>query len=185
MARLETPDPSSLTPEQRRIYDTIVKGPRKSIHGPFGAWLRSPQLADRAQHLGEFIRFNTSLGQRLSELAILVVARHWTAQYEWYAHSRMAADAGLPAPIIAAIREGKTPPFAAEDEAVVYAFAKEAMEKRSVGEANYNAAVALLGEQAVVELVGVLGYYCLVSLTLNIFDVGLPPGEKPPLLPLP
>ena len=181
MSRLGKLDPDNLTPEQRRIHDEIVSGPRGSIGGPFAPWLRSPTLADRAQKLGEFCRFNTSLPKRLSELAILVTARYWTAQFEWYAHEPMARDGGLAQPIIDAIRERLPPPGMKDDERAVYDFCMEAYALHRVTDATYARAVDVLGEQAVVELVGVIGYYCLVSLTLNVFQVGLPDGEKPAL----
>jgi 4-carboxymuconolactone decarboxylase len=181
MSRLGKLDPARLAPEQRKIYDDIVSGPRGSIGGPFAPWLRSPILADRAQKLGEFCRFNTSLPKRLSELAILVTARYWKAQFEWYAHEKMAREGGLAQPIIDAIRLRLPPPGMQADEKVVYDFASEAFALHYVSDDTYARAMEILGEKAVVELVGVLGYYCLVSLTLNIFQVGLPEGEKPML----
>lgn len=181
MSRLGKFDPAKLAPEQRKIYDAIVSGPRGSIGGPFVPWLESPVLADRAQKLGEFCRFNTSLPKRLSELAILVTARYWKAQFEWYAHERMAREGGLAQPIIDAIRERLPPPGMQDDEKAVYEFASEAYALHYVSNETYQRAVKLLGQQAVVELVGILGYYCLVSLTLNIFQVGLPEGETPQL----
>lgn len=181
MPRLGKIDPDKLAPEQRKIYDDIVSGPRGSIGGPFAPWLRSPTLADRAQKLGEFCRFNTSLPKRLSELAILVTARYWTAQFEWYAHAPMARDGGLAEPIIEAIRDRLPPPGMKDDENAVYDFCSEAFALHRVSDETYRRAVELLGEKAVVELVGVIGYYCLVSLTLNVFQVGLPSGEPPAL----
>lgn len=181
MSRLGKFDPARLAPEQRSIYDAIVSGPRGSISGPFVPWLQSPALADRAQKLGEFCRFNTSLPKRLSELAILVTARYWKAQFEWYAHETMARAGGLAQPIIDAIRERLPPPGMQADEQAVYDFCSEAYALHHVTDDTYARAVGLLGEQAVVELVGVLGYYCLVSLTLNVFQIGLPDGEKPQL----
>lgn len=181
MSRLGKFDAGKLNGEQRKIYDAIVSGPRGSIGGPFVPWLQSPELADRAQKLGEFCRFNTSLPKRLSELAILVTARYWKAQFEWYAHERMAREGGLAQPIIDAIRDRLPPPDMQDDEKAVYDFASEAFALHYVSDETYARAVKLLGQQAVVELVGVLGYYCLVSLTLNIFHVGLPEGEQPQL----
>lgn len=181
MSRLGKLDPDKLAPEQRKIYDDIVSGPRGSIGGPFAPWLQSPTLADRAQKLGEFCRYNTSLPKRLSELAILVTARYWKAQFEWYAHEKMARDGGLAQPIIDAIRERLPPPGMQDDEKAVYDFCSEAYALHYVNDETYARAVQLLGQKAVVELVGILGYYCLVSLTLNIFQVGLPDGEKPAL----
>ncbi len=170
-----------MSPEQKKVYDDIVSGPRGGIRGPFAAWLRSPQLADRAQKLGEYCRFNTSLPKRLSELAILMTARHWTAQFEWYAHARLAREAGLDDAIVEAIREHQRPARMADDEAAIYDFCNEAYALHYVTDATYARAIAQFGEASVVELVGVIGYYCLVSLTLNIFKMPLPEGEKPQL----
>lgn len=180
MSRLPPLTLDALTPEQRKVYDAIVSGPRGSIGGPFAPWLRSPELADRAQRLGEFCRFGTSLPKRLSELAILITARHWTAQFEWYAHAPMAREGGLAEEIIEAIRERRRPAAMAADEAAVYEFCTEAFRDTRVSDATYRRAIDTLGERAVVELVGILGYYCLVSLTLNVFEMQVPDG-KPPL----
>lgn len=181
MSRLAPLAPGELSPAQKKVHDDILAGPRGAIAGPFAAWLRSPQLADRAQKLGEFCRFNTSLPKRLSELAILMTARHWTAQFEWYAHARMAREAGLADAIIDATRQHQRPARMAQDEAAIYDFCNEAYALHYVTDATYARAVTLLGEATVVELVGVIGYYCLVSLTLKIFKMPLPEGEKEPL----
>ncbi len=181
MTRLAPLVPEKLSAEQKKVYDAILAGPRGGIGGPFAAWLRSPQLADRAQKLGEFCRFNTSLPKRLSELAILMTARHWTAQFEWYAHARMAREAGLDDAIIEAIRNRLRPASMQDDEAAIYDFCNEAYALHYVTDATYVRAITLFGEATVVELVGVIGYYCLVSLTLNIFKMPLPEGESVPL----
>ncbi len=178
MSRLAPLVPEKLSAEQKKVYDDILAGPRGGIGGPFAAWLRSPQLADRAQKLGEFCRFGTSLPKRLSELAILMTARHWTAQFEWYAHARMAREAKLDETIIEAIRTHQRPAKMADDEAAIYDFCNEAYALHYVTDATYARAIAQFGEATVVELVGVIGYYCLVSLTLNIFKMPLPEGEK-------
>src|SRR5437868_2018849 len=107
--RFKTLSPDEMTPEQRRVADAIASGPRGGLRGPFNALLRSPELADRAQKMGEYIRFNSSLPPRLSEFAILITARHWSSQYEWFAHAPLAAKGGLPASVIAELREGKRP----------------------------------------------------------------------------
>jgi 4-carboxymuconolactone decarboxylase len=181
MSRLAPLEPARLTPEQKKVYDDILAGPRGGIGGPFAAWLRSPALADRAQKLGEFCRFNTSLPKRLSELAILMTARHWTAQFEWYAHARMAREAGLADAIIEAIRVRQRPAAMQDDEAAIYDFCNEAYALHYVTDDTYARAIALFGEPTVVELVGVIGYYCLVSLTLNVFRMPLPDGVEEPL----
>ena len=179
MPRLGEIDRTRLTDEQRRVADRIRSGPRGGLAGPFWPWLRSPELADRAQKLGEQVRFNSTLSPRLFELAVIVTARHWQAQFEWYAHAPLARKAGLGEEIIAAIQAGTRPQFAAADEAAVYDFATELYARRRVGDAAYAAALAHLGERGVVELVGILGYYALVSMTLNVFGIAVPQGAPP------
>jgi len=179
MYRLPALTVENLTAEQKRVYDAIVTGPRGAIGGPFAPWLLSPELADRAQSLGAFCRFGTSLPPRLSELAILVTARHWTAQFEWYAHAPMAREGGLADAAIDAIAERRRPENLQADEQAVYDFACESLATGRVGDDTYRRATEALGERAVVELVGILGYYCLVSLTLNIFRIEPPDGSVP------
>ena len=169
-----------LSPEQRRAYDAIVAGPRGRVVGPLRVWLESPQLADHAQALGAFCRFGTSLPPRLSELAIITAGAFWRAKFEWHAHAPMAIKAGIEPAAVEAIRAAKTPQFSNSDEAAVHAFAHELLETRRVSEPTYRRIADALGRQAVVELVGILGYYSLVSLTLNAFEVPLPPGAPDP-----
>ena len=179
MPRLGEIDRARLSDEQRRIAEQIQSGPRGGLSGPFWPWLRSPELADRAQKLGEFVRFNTSLPPRLFELAVLVTAHQWKAQFEWYAHALLARKVGLGDDVIAAIHAGARPRMEA-DEAAVYEFATELYAHRRVSDATYATALAHLGERGVVELVGILGYYALVSMTLNAFGVEVPMGTPPP-----
>ncbi len=179
MARLPMPD--KLTARQREVLDAITAGPRGGARGPFAALLRSPELCEKAQELGAFCRFGTSLGPRLSELAILVTAREWTAQYEWFAHARLAREAGLDEAVIDAIRDRRRPEGMAEDEAAIYDLATELYAAKRVSDAAYGRAVAALGEAGVVETIGVMGYYCLVSMVLNVSGVELPEGEPEPL----
>jgi 4-carboxymuconolactone decarboxylase len=179
-SRMPNIDPSKLTPAQQKVYDAIASGPRGAVRGPLAVWLSSPELADKAQNLGAFCRFGTSLHPRLSELAILVTGAHWQAGYEWFAHAPIAIAAGLSAVAVEAIRKGETPTGLAADEQLVYAFAREMWKNRRVSDATYQAAKAALGERAVVELVGVLGYYTLISMTIVTFDVPLPDGTPEP-----
>ena len=174
-----------MSPQQLRVHDEILDDPRRGIalQGPFHAWLYSPELADRAQKLGKFCRFSSSLPKRLSELAILVVARHWSAQFEWYAHAPMAISAGISVEVVEAIRTKEIPILDADDERLVYDFVSELLESRTVSQSTYEQAEATLGRLGVVDLVGIVGYYCLVSVTLNVFDMPLPKGEAPPLSP--
>jgi len=177
MNRLPPLDPESLSPRQKEIYSAIAAGPRGSVRGPFPAWIRSPELADRGQKLGEFCRYHTAFDPRLSELAILMCARHWTAQYEWYAHARMAREAGLADAIIDAIARRERPDMA-DDEAAVHDFCQELHRDHNVSDATYQRVLDLFGERGAVELIGISGYYTLVSMTLNVANVQLPDGEK-------
>jgi 4-carboxymuconolactone decarboxylase len=176
-------DPDKMTSEQKKVADDIVSGPRKSLSGPFNAWLRSPQLADRLQRLGEYLRFHSSVPTRLNEFAILITARQWTAQYEWYAHYPLAIKAGLDPRIAAELGAGKRPEGMADDEAAVYDFCLALHRGQTISDKIFDAAVAKLGEQGVVDLIAVNGYYDLVAMTLNAANVEVPAGTQPPLLP--
>ncbi len=180
MPRLTPLDLDHLTPEQQEVANAIVSGPRGGLRGPFDPWLRSPQLADRAQRLGEFCRYHSSLPPALSELAIIVTGAFWKSQYEFYAHARLAREAGVPDAVIEAVRTGRRPEVTGP-EAVVYDFVQEYLTTHRVSDAVYARAVEAFGERGVVDLVGIVGYYGLVSMTLNVFDMPLPPGVEPPL----
>jgi 4-carboxymuconolactone decarboxylase len=177
VARLAPLDLEQLSPEQRTVADAIISGPRGGLRGPFEAWLRSPELAGRAQKLGEYCRFGTSLPRDLSEFAILLTGKHWKAQFEFWAHARLALEAGLPDDIIEAIATNAIPSFRNDAQRAVYTLVTEHFATNRVSDATYRLAIDELGERGVVDLVGVVGYYCLVSMTLNVFDVGLPPGQ--------
>jgi 4-carboxymuconolactone decarboxylase len=179
-SRMPVIDTTKLTPAQQKVYDAIASGPRGAVRGPLAVWLTSPDLADKAQNLGAFCRFGTSLPPRLSELAILVTGAHWQAGYEWFAHAPIGIAAGLSAVAVESIRKGEAPTGLADDEQLVYAFAHEMWRDRRVSGPTYQAAKAKLGEKAVVELVGVLGYYTLISMTIVTFDVPLPAGTPEP-----
>ena len=177
-------EPDRMTPQQRAAAEAIRSGPRGGLRGPFQAWLRSPELADRLQKVGEFVRFSSSVPARLNELAILITARAWDAQFEWWAHHRLALEAGLDPGIAADIAAGRRPASMQSDETVVYDFCTELRTTRRVSDATLAAAIDLLGEQGVIELIGVSGYYDAVSMTLNVAEVALPDGVEPPLQPL-
>lgn len=181
MARLSPLALDEMTPEQREVAEAIAAGPRGGLRGPFEAWLRSPVLADRAQRLGEFCRFNSSLAPHLSELAILLTGKHWAAQYEFFAHARLARQAGLPDDTIEAIRTGARPTLRDDHEQAVYDLVTEYLATHRVSDATYERAIEVLDERGVVDVIGVVGYYGLVSMTLNVFEVGLPEGEPLPL----
>ncbi|MBV8457878.1 MAG: carboxymuconolactone decarboxylase family protein [Acetobacteraceae bacterium] len=172
--------PESMTPEQRRAAEAIQSGPRGSgLRGPFNALLRSPELCDPVQRVGEYVRFRSSIPRKLNELAIIVTGRHWTAQYEFYAHRKMALEAGLAPGIADAIAEGRRPEGMDADEALVYDFITELLRTGQVPEALYRRAVDRFGERGVIDLVGAAGYYSLVSLVLNVAQVPLPAGVQP------
>ncbi len=175
MPRFGAPDPATLTDAQRRVVDEVRAGRRGTVPANVLAWLPSPELAKRAAALGEFVRYDTSLGADLSELAILVVARHWSCAYEWAIHAGEAAAAGVPADVIAAIARGATPALP-EPDAAVYAFARELVASGRITEATHTRVHDALGEAGVVDLVGVVGYYTLVAFTLNAREVPAPAG---------
>ena len=181
MTRLVPLDMDSLTPEQSEVAAAIMAGPRGGLRGPFEAWLRSPQLADRAQKLGEYCRFGSSLPKDLSELAIILAGKHWKSQYEFWAHARLAREAGLAEEVVEAVRAGTPPPFSKDSERVVYDFVTEYFATNRVSDTTYGRARAAFGEAGVVDLIGVVGYYGIVCMTLNVFEVALPEGQAPPL----
>jgi 4-carboxymuconolactone decarboxylase len=151
------------------------------MRGPFEAWLRSPGLADRAQELGAYCRFGTELPGDVRELAILLTGKRWRAQFEFWAHARLGRDEGLPDAVIEAIRVGERPELDREDMRVVYELVMEHFETNRVSDGMYARAVDVLGERGLVDVIGIVGYYGLVSMTLNVFEVGVPEGEAEPL----
>jgi 4-carboxymuconolactone decarboxylase len=165
-----------MTPAQRTIADAIMSGPRKGMSGPFNAWLRTPELADRLQKVGEYVRFNTSLDKRLNEMAIIMTAQHWGSQYEWFAHAPLAIKAGLDPDIVAALAAGRKPEKMRDDEAIVWEFVTQLRRDHAVDDATYAKAVDKFGENGVVDLVAAIGYYDIVSMTLNVARVS-PPAE--------
>jgi 4-carboxymuconolactone decarboxylase len=174
-----------MTPAQRTMIENVLSGPRGSNgDGPFNVQLRSPEMGDLAQQFGASTRFATTVPRKLYELAIIITARHWTAQFEWTAHRRGALQAGVSPAIADAIALGRRPASMAPDEAAVYNFATELLETKQVSDATFNAAKALFGERGVVELVNLMGYYSLVSMLLNIDQYPLADGAQPELKPL-
>lgn len=179
--RLALIDEAQMNEAQRALLGSLRAGPRgKSItvRGPFAAWMHAPELGQLAQALGAHCRYRTALPARLSEFAILCTARLWRAQYEWYAHAPMAAEAGVKPKTIADLQAGRAPKSAPKDERAIYAFVQELYKTRRVSEATYKRLQSLLGDRATVELVGILGYYVLISMTLNVFRLLPPESEK-------
>ena len=173
-----------LTPEQKVMVEHLLSGERGGLNGPFNVTLRSPEMGDMAQKLGAQLRFHSSLSKRLNELAIIMTARFWNAQYEWSAHRKAAQTAGVSPAVIEAIAAGRRPAFTNPDEEIVYNFGNELLNNREVSDAAFKAVVDKFGERGAVDLTGVMGYYCFVSMMLNIDRYPLPDGEKPELKPL-
>jgi 4-carboxymuconolactone decarboxylase len=173
-----------LTPEQKTMADHLFAGERGGMNGPFNVTLRSPEMGDLAQKLGAQLRFHSSLPNRLNEFAILMTARFWIAQYEWSAHKKNALTAGLSPAIIEAVAVGKRPASMQPDEEAVYNFASDLLNTRQVSDASFKAVVEKFGERGAVDLTGVMGYYCFVSMMLDIDRYPLPDGGKPELKPL-
>lgn len=171
----------TMSPPQKTMTMNLLTGPRQGMGGPFNVLLRSPEMGDLAQKLGEYARFRPDVPAKLRELAIIVTARHWTAHYEWYAHRRAAAQAGLKEEIIKAIADRKRPTGMQPDEEAVYNFANELLETRNVSDATFKAVVDKFGEKGVVDIIGVMGYYQMVSMLLNVDRYPLPAGTQPEL----
>ena len=150
------------------------------MRGPFNAWLRSPEAADPLQRLGAYLRYNTSLDKRVNEMAIIMTAQAWGSQYEWYAHAPLALKAGLDPSIVEAIGAGRKPEKMKDDEAIVWEFTTQLRRDHSVNDEVYAKAVATFGEQGVMDLIAVNGYYDVVSMTLNVARVAAPAGEEMP-----
>ena len=167
-----------MTPEQRMMIEHVVAGERPTTGGPFNVFLRSPEMGDIAQQLGAQVRFHSSLPNRLKETAILIVARHWRAQYEWYAHKQFALQAGVPPATVDAIAMRKRPVQMDAQEQALYDFEHELLQTHEVSDATFRAAVAAIGERGVVDLIGLMGYYDLVSMALNVDRYPLPAGAS-------
>jgi len=195
MSRLPYLTPAELTDRQEGLYAAIISSPRGNpqrpggglarddgaLVGPFNAMLHAPEVGDLVQQLGAALRYQNSIPRHLIELAIIITAREWSAQFEWWAHARMAGEAGIDASIIAAIQARETPEFAKPDEATVYRFCRELLDTRRVSDETYAALEATVGAQGVVELTALQGYYGLISMLLNVVQVPLPEGVEEPL----
>ena len=174
----------TMTPPQKKMFENLISGERRGASGPFNVLLRSPEMGDLAQQFGASMRFHSSIAPRLNELAIIITARHWTSQYEWYAHRRAAQTAGLNQSIIDAIAAGRRPAAMAPDEEAVYNFCTELLTATQVSDATFAAARDRFGERGIVDLIGVTGYYQLVSMLLNVDRYPLPDGVRAELKPL-
>jgi len=177
--------PDQMTDEQRAVVDAIQSGPRGAgLRGPFNALLRSPVLCDLVQRVGAYVRFSSSIPAPLNELAICMAGRKWGAQYEFFAHRRLGIEAGLRPAILDAVAAGRRPAEMSGDETLVYEFVTDLLSTGAVSDASYGAVLDRFAERGVMDLVGAVGYYSLVSMVLNVARVPLPEGETPPLKPL-
>jgi 4-carboxymuconolactone decarboxylase len=173
-----------MTPAQKTMIEHLLSGPRAGANGPFNVLLRSPEMGDLAQQFGAATRFRSSLPPKLNELAIIITARYWTSQYEWQAHHRAALQAGLKPEIADAIAQGRHPAGMQKDEEAVYTFCSELLNTKQVSDATFNAAKAAVGEHGVVDMIGVMGWYNMVSMLLNTDRYPVPEGTRPELQPL-
>ena len=179
MARVPDIPPEEMSEDQKRVFQEIGGARGGVVRGPFAIWLRNPQLADQANQFGNAFRVTGKLDKRLFELMVLVVARHWSAQYEWFVHERNGLAAGLTQEIVDAIRTQSTPEFAREDERVVYDTITELNETRTLSQPTYDRALATLGLDLLIELIAAAGFYTMVAMTLNAFDAPVPGGKRP------
>jgi 4-carboxymuconolactone decarboxylase len=177
--RLPIIDPDDMTERQKEM-STRIAGRRGAVRGPFQVWLHSPELCDRVEALGAFVRFESSLPLRLRELSLLMAARHWDAQYSWNAHVDKAVEAGIDAEAVRAIAERREPVFEREEDAAFYRFCHELLEEHFVGEDTFRAAEKHFGAQGLVDAVGSLGNFSMLAMCLNAFQVDLQPDRTPP-----
>ena len=171
MTRIKDWIVENLTEEQKEIHDTIVSGPRGHVAGPLRIWLNNPGLARSAQTVGEYARYGTSLSKGLSELAIITTGRVWSSAFEWEHHAPLAIEGGIDPQHVNIISTGQRPNFTKKEEEAVFDFAAEANILKNVSDNTYNNLVNILDEKAAIDIVGICGYYSLISMTLNVFKV--------------
>jgi 4-carboxymuconolactone decarboxylase len=174
-----------LTDAQKEAIAEFKAARAVDLSGPFVPMLRSPEVMNRARAMGDYLRYKSSLPPRLSELLILLTARRWTQQYEWNAHQPLAVQGGLRVEITTAIADGRRPERMADDEEALYTLFEEVQRNQGVGDATYARAVAKVGEQGVIDAIGIMGYYTMLAMVMNTARTPLPPGVKPPLATLP
>ncbi len=189
MTRLRSINRAELSGDQTELWDTIIDSrgggdlellnEEGGLVGPFNAFVHSPKIGKRLTSLGGLLRFRTTIERRLSEVAICTVGAHWHSEFEFWAHAPMALEHGVAASVIDALREGRPPEFEHDDERVVHAVTSQLLNNRRVAAATFSEGEALLGETGMVELAALVGYYCLISMVLNLFEVPLAPGETP------
>ena len=177
--RLENQDYTDMNQEQRKIYDDIASGPRGSVRGPLAVWMHRAGLADKAQSLGEYCRYSSSLEPLLSEFAICLIARVWGSGYEWKVHSKIAIEAGVDQDVIKSISQGKMPSLMSEEQQAIYEFTMTLNKNKKISDELYEKTYKILGKDRIVDLVGILGYYTLISMTINVFGVQHPEMQSP------
>jgi len=174
-----------MTEAQKQAAAELAAGPRGEVKGPFVSLLRSPEFMRRVQRVGEYIRFICPLDKRINEFAAIIAARHWQQQFEWWAHYRQALAAGLRREIADAVGEGRRPVGMAEDEEIVYELLTEVLNNKGASDATYARAVTKFGEQGVIDVLGVAGYYALLAMVMNVARTAVPEGSPLPLSSLP
>src|SRR5947208_7698365 len=175
-----------MTDAQRKAADEMIAGPRKGVKGPFVPLLRSPELMDRLQKVGEYLRFQSSLDPRISELVMLAVSREWTQHFEWFVHVPLGRKAGISEDTIAALADGRRPSGMSEDEELAYDFCDELLRNKGVSETTYRRVVMRFGENGVIDMLGVAGYFTTVSMIMNVAHSPPPADESvAPLVPYP
>lgn len=183
--RMPPLDPNTMNEAQRKAADALAAGPRGGVRGPFIALLRSPELMDRLQRVGAYLRYDSALKRKLNEFATLIVSRHWTQQFEWSIHVPLALEAGLSRESVQALAEGRRPAAMTDDEALVFDFSDELLRTHGVSDATYARAIAALGEHGVIDLVALLGYFTTVSMVMNIAHTPAQQNGTAPLASFP
>jgi 4-carboxymuconolactone decarboxylase len=173
-----------LSEAQKKAIEEFKAARSADISGPFVPLLRSPEVMTRARAMGDYLRFRSSLPPRLSEFVIILTARRWTQQYEWNAHAPLAVKGGLKETIVKAVAEGRRPDGMAEDETIVFSLFDEIQKNQSVSDATYAKALNAIGEQGIIDVMGITGYYTLLAMVMNTARTPLPNGAKPQLPPL-
>jgi 4-carboxymuconolactone decarboxylase len=174
-----------MTDLQKKYAEEIINGPRGALYGPFVPLIRSPELMDRAQRVGEYLRYKSAIGTKLSELVILITARQWTQQVEWAIHESIAIKSGIKAEVVRAIADGRYPRDISEDEQIVYDFCTELHVNKSIADATYARAVKRFGEQGVIDMLGINGYYTFLAMIMNGTRTAVPDGKPAPLKAFP
>lgn len=180
MSRLPKLSPDEMTPAQAEVHASITSGPRGVVQGPFTALIHSPELTDPVQQLGAYLRYNSRIPERQRELVICTVGATWQADFEWYAHAPLAIKAGIPATAMDQIAKGETPDLSDPRDQLAFRFATELITTKRISETTYADAITAFGAAGVVDLTGLIGYYTLLAMTLNTFEVDVPEGSDIP-----